>query len=157
MPSKSDTTDDSITSAKDYMKLVAGVSVLLPSGSIFRVRVLTMKEYLDICNELMKEFKGRIKPEAILSVGTNAENPDVLMSYSKKALPICVIEPKVSAEPGVKDAVPVESIPPLDMLRLNMLSITASKGVRSLLASFLPGESPPEELERIRDVAKAVA
>jgi len=148
-----------VTSAREYTERISGINVLLPSGAVFRVRVLTMQEYLEITRDLLTEFKNRIKPDSIMTIGTDFSNPDILLAYSKKSLPRCILEPKIVAtvEEVTVDSVCVESIPPMDLIRLNMLSLTASTGVRSLLASFLPGESSVEELERLRGLAEKVA
>jgi hypothetical protein len=114
-----------------------------------------MLEYVAVTQELTKKFPKRVKPESILTVGWDTENPDIMIEYSKLVLPKIVLEPKVvvTAQEETEDSICIDRIAPGDMVRLNMVSTTASPGVRSLIQSFLAEQPTSEELDRLRGLA----
>ena len=143
------------TSAKAYKEKSEGQTIVVPSGAAFKLRTLTMPEYVAVTQELTKKFGKRVKPEAILTVGWDTENPDIMIEYARLVLPKIVIAPKIvlTTEEETEESIAIDRLAPGDLVRLNMVSTTSSPGVRALIQSFLAEQSSSEELERVRNLA----
>jgi len=146
------------TTAKAYREKVAGISVIMPSGSVFKVRPLTMPEYSTIIKSLMAKFKN-LKPENMMTVGWDIEQLEIMMEYSRLALPLCAMEPRIRATQteASEDELYVDIIIPTDLIRLNMLTTTASPGVSAMIASFLTEQPTDEESDTVGGLAKEAA